>query len=107
MFLNFGHTIGHALEAASFFGISHGEAVSIGMVAEMRLTRSSEADRVCALLQKIEMPTEIPQKYGMETLLPLMRHDKKNTSADIRIAVPRALGKGELLHLDPAALQSR
>ncbi|PIR50029.1 3-dehydroquinate synthase [Candidatus Peregrinibacteria bacterium CG10_big_fil_rev_8_21_14_0_10_54_7] len=107
MFLNFGHTIGHALEAASSFGISHGEAVSIGMVAEMRLTRSSEADRVCALLQKIEMPTEIPQKYGIETLLPLMLHDKKNTDAKIRIAVPRVLGKGELLHLDPVTLKPR
>jgi len=107
MFLNFGHTIGHALEAASSFGISHGEAVSIGMVAEMNLARSPDANRVRTILQKIEMPTEIPQKYGIETLLPLMRHDKKNTDAKIRIAVPRVLGKGELLHLDPTTLKPR
>ena len=107
MFLNFGHTIGHALEAASSFGISHGEAVSIGMVAEMNLARSPDANRVRTILQKIEMPTEIPQKYGIETLLPLMRHVKTNTDAKIRIAVPRVLGKGELLHLDPTTLKPR
>jgi len=107
MFLNFGHTIGHALEAASSFKISHGEAVGIGMVAEMNLARSPDAERVRTILQKIDMPTEMPKEYRMETLLPLMRHDKKNTATEIRIAVPKVLGKGDLLTLDPVTLKPR
>ncbi|MFH0851758.1 MAG: 3-dehydroquinate synthase [Candidatus Peregrinibacteria bacterium] len=107
LFLNFGHTIAHALEAVSSFGISHGEAVSIGMIAEMSIVRSPDTERVRTLLRNIDMPTEIPEEYGLEKLIPFMRHDKKNIAGKIRIAVPRTLGRGELLDLDPSTLQPR
>ncbi len=105
MFLNFGHTVGHALEAVSSFKISHGEAVSVGMVAEIRITKSMETEQVEALLQKIGMPTEIPKEFTLKTLMPFMLNDKKNLSEDLRMAVPSTIGKGEIRSFDPHTIE--
>ena len=65
--LNFGHTIGHAIEKIQDYkGMSHGEAISIGMVIitrlteKMGLTQRGEAQRLEAALKKLELPTELP-----------------------------------------------
>ena len=66
--LNFGHTIGHAVEAASQFSISHGFAVAIGMVAICRigvmkaLLSAATADRYIELIKQYGLPTEIPRR---------------------------------------------
>lgn len=96
MFLNFGHTVGHAVEALSQFHISHGRAVSIGMVAEMRLAKTRETDRIVALLKQMDMPIEIPADQAMEALWSLMQSDKKNAGGEVRMAVPEPLGTGAI-----------
>jgi 3-dehydroquinate synthase len=81
--LNFGHTLGHALEAAANYNISHGQAVAIGMGLAVRLSRqwaglsNDNADRALDLIQKLGLPTDIPQNIDPETLLVPLEKDKK------------------------------
>lgn len=101
--LNFGHTIGHAIEAVAGYGgdFQHGEAVAAGMVAESRLAErlgwidASLTDRLIALLHRLGLPTRAP---GLDTsaLLDAMTHDKKNQAGQIRFVLPRRLGEVEL-----------
>jgi 3-dehydroquinate synthase len=94
--LNYGHTVGHAVEANSHFALSHGKAVSIGMVAESRMTGGHGLQRIEALLKKIDMPTELPKDVPSAVLWELMQHDKKNVGGQVRVAVPSALGSAEV-----------
>lgn len=99
MLLNFGHTVGHALEICSQFTISHGIAVSMGMVAEMALAQSPAAARVTDLLRKIDMPVNLPTGYAAESLWNIMLRDKKNTAGLVRMAIPCRIGAGEIRSL--------
>ncbi len=99
MLLNFGHTVGHAVEALSNFAIPHGQAVSIGMVCEMRMAQTPEADRILALLKMMDMPTAIPAEFATADLWKLMTQDKKNSSGVVRIAVPDAIGHGSVKNI--------
>lgn len=84
--LNFGHTIGHGVEAADTFNFSHGEAVSIGMVSELKVLSNK---RVCPyslvyelinILSNFGLPTEIPKHLSIYDMIDKMRQDKKNKS---------------------------
>lgn len=81
--LNFGHTLGHALEAAANYNISHGQAVAIGMGLAVRLSRQwvgfseDNADRALDLIQKLGLPTDIPENIDPEALLVPLEKDKK------------------------------
>ncbi|MEI8229784.1 MAG: 3-dehydroquinate synthase [Candidatus Peregrinibacteria bacterium] len=94
-FLNFGHTVGHAVESFSHFAISHGQAVSIGIAIEMKIVGTKGADRVLALLHLTKMPTEIPSEYPIAALWNIMQSDKKKKDGVVRIFVPTAIGTGE------------
>ena len=106
--LNFGHTIGHAIEAVAGYGggYQHGEAVAVGMVAEARLAArlgwvgDDLADRLAALLGRIGLPVSAP---GLDdgALLDAMRLDKKNREGRIRFVLPRRLGQVELTDAPP------
>jgi 3-dehydroquinate synthase len=80
--LNYGHTVGHALEAVSDFGIGHGQAVAIGMVAaariagDMGLLAGSEVGRLEKLIGRAGLPTEAPKLKTAE-IMRAMVHDKK------------------------------
>ena len=93
-FLNFGHTIGHAVEAYSKFSISHGKAVSIGMAYEMKIAATEGADRVIALLQLMKMPLRIPADFPPAELWKIMQNDKKKKAGVVRMFVPSTIGKG-------------
>ena len=99
MLLNFGHTVGHALEAISDFEISHGQAVSLGMVWEMRMAGSEGVDRIVALLRALDMPVELNTGMNLDDLWEAMRSDKKNVGDVVRMAVPRELGEGRVLEV--------
>lgn len=96
--LNFGHTIGHAIEATSKFEALHGEAVGIGMVYEARLgeaigvTAKGTAERIVRLLEKLRLPVERPDGASVDQLIEVMRGDKKVRGGEIRFAVPKEIG---------------
>ncbi len=96
MLLNFGHTVGHAVEALSRFAIPHGQAVSIGMVCEMRMGKVPDAERIIKILTMMEMPTAIPENFSTADLWALMTKDKKNSDGVVRMAVPDRLGHGSV-----------
>lgn len=99
--LNFGHTLGHAIEAASDYReFLHGEAISVGQAAaaalSTRLIQCPEADaaRVTALLSRIGLPVSIrltPKKRNQ--LIEAMRLDKKSQQGEVRFVLIRKIGE--------------
>ncbi|PIQ77223.1 3-dehydroquinate synthase [Candidatus Peregrinibacteria bacterium CG11_big_fil_rev_8_21_14_0_20_46_8] len=102
MFLNYGHSIGHALEKLSNYTMLHGEAVSIGMVEENKiavergLLKEEEAERIQAVLKKLKLPTEIPANYKQRDIRRTMMRDKKVVSGKLILALPNGIGQATL-----------
>jgi 3-dehydroquinate synthase len=98
--LNFGHTIGHAVEFSS--PLSHGEAVAVGMVAASRISearlRFQGMDRVTAAIEALGLPTRVEglERARVEDLL---RHDKKRDAGGIRMVLLRAPGDPVVEHV--------
>lgn len=97
--LNFGHTLGHALEAAGgFTRFLHGEAVSLGMVAALRLSErlgglsSPDVQRSIRLLSKLGLPTELDAGLVAQAL-PLVTRDKKRHGDRLRFVLLEGLGQ--------------
>ncbi len=100
--LNFGHTIGHAIETA--FSLMHGEAISIGMVMALRLSEkyfqlpATESEKIVALLRGCDLPVDIPP--DIEKALHLIRLDKKRKGEYIRFVLLKEIGRAKT-HLLP------
>ena len=96
--LNFGHTIGHAVEARSGYGLLHGEAVAIGMAAEARLAEMVGATvpglhaTVRAALERFGLPVTVPEELPADDLLETMLGDKKVRAGTVRFALPQRVG---------------
>lgn len=97
MLLNFGHTLGHAIEKLSgFSGITHGMAVAVGMIimaqtGERRgVTESGTAERITALCEKFRLPTTYAATY--EELANTARGDKKTAGSNINLVMLRRIG---------------
>ena len=108
--LNFGHTFGHAIEAAQGFGgLLHGEAVSVGMVLAARLSAhlgrapSRDTDRLQALLERFGLPVAVPDGLDAPGLLSRMKLDKKAVSGRLRLVLWRRLGEAEIVPDVPEA----
>jgi 3-dehydroquinate synthase len=97
--LNFGHTIGHAIEAAANLKLSHGQAVAIGMAAVARLSaRAGKLDtgniaRIESLLLKFGLPVRCPG-ISPEDLMTSIRFDKKTTGGRTGWVLLEGIGKG-------------
>ncbi len=97
--LNYGHTIGHAVEAASGYELLHGEAVAIGIIAagliegELGLSEPGRSDRVRAVLEKLDVPTKLPADMAEEMVIDLLRHDKKAVDRWPRFVLLDRLGQ--------------
>ena len=97
--LNFGHTIGHSIESLTNYGIRHGEAVGIGMVAEARLAehlgiaKSGLADEIAETLVSLGLPTEIPSEISALDLVAAMQSDKKKSKGVVKFALPVKIGE--------------
>jgi 3-dehydroquinate synthase len=96
--LNFGHTIGHAVELLSGYSLHHGEAVAIGMALESRLAehigvaQKGTAPKVAEVLRLAGLPTELPPGSGVDAILEAMRSDKKVRTGTIRVSLPARIG---------------
>jgi len=95
--LNLGHTIGHGIEAASQFLLRHGEAIGIGCIAEakiaerMNLAQAGLSDRIEAAIAKVGLPTRYAS-LETDTIVQLMRSDKKKQLGRLKFALPCAIG---------------
>ena len=111
MLLNYGHTLGHALESLTGYGtLLHGEAVAIGMELAARIALRMElwgpesVERQRALLQAYGLPTALPSGVDPTRLLELTLQDKKVRAGRVRWVLPTAIGAAEVRDDVPEAL---
>jgi 3-dehydroquinate synthase len=96
--LNFGHTIGHAIEQVSSYTLLHGECVAIGMVLEARLAENlgiaerGTADRIERILGRAKLPVARPASMSAERVLAATRLDKKSRGGSVEYALPARIG---------------
>jgi 3-dehydroquinate synthase len=97
--LNFGHTVGHAMEALTeYVGLLHGEAIAIGMCCAVLLSvkraglSPSEAARVKELVDTCGLPTRLGEKLSADQLFAAMRLDKKARGGKLRFVLLKHLG---------------
>jgi 3-dehydroquinate synthase len=97
--LNYGHTIGHAVEAASSFELLHGEAVAIGIIAaglieiEMQLAEPGRLERIRQILQKLDVPVKLPKDLADKDLIDLLKRDKKAVNKWPRFVLISKIGQ--------------
>ena len=115
--LNYGHTVGHAIETASGFDLLHGEAVALGILAadaiavEKGFLSAKSALRIATLLDRLGMPSRIPDNLPDDALFDIMTRDKKAQGGVARFVLLDALGRvhrenGEVaMAVDAASIQ--
>jgi shikimate kinase/3-dehydroquinate synthase len=102
MVLNLGHTVGHAIEAASGYGrYRHGEAVGLGLLAALRLSEVPQLrDEVEAILRRHGLPVSLDPAIALEQILDALQRDKKRTASGVGFVLlsePGAPRIGELV----------
>ena len=97
--LNFGHTVGHAIERAGGYRVFlHGEAVSLGIVVACDISvrkaglSETERERIVEALRAFELPTSLPPEFPREKILATIRFDKKFQGGEVRFVVTPAIG---------------
>jgi 3-dehydroquinate synthase len=109
--LNFGHTVGHAVEALTRYETYlHGEAVAIGMVQAAaislreRLCDKAAFERIRRLIFRAGLPAEIPSGVDLRELLKHMEVDKKSTGGKVKFVLCRGIGATAFHWLSPAEI---
>lgn len=109
--LNYGHTIGHAVESLTGYKlVNHGEAVAIGMVAagqiaaQLGLWTPAEAQRQDTLIRRVGLPTQLPQKLEIDAILNALQIDKKVKDGKVRFVLPTQIGAATVTDEVPSAL---
>lgn len=102
--LNFGHTVGHAVEALTGYKVyRHGEAVAIGMAVAAKLAvntgmmDNAGAVRIESLLARAGLPTAVPGELDNEQILALLRRDKKVIAGSLTFVLPVGVGSVEII----------
>ncbi len=97
--LNFGHTVGHAIEQLSDYKISHGEAISRGMVFEGKIAlqitgwNKDNQKRLIQLFEKAGLPTDLPVYMNTNKIIEVMKLDKKAREGKIEMSLPKNIGE--------------
>ncbi|MDW7773822.1 MAG: 3-dehydroquinate synthase [Desulfobulbaceae bacterium] len=97
--LNYGHTIGHAIEAASGYALIHGLAIAMGMAAAARLAvrtgrlPQAEADKLIQLIREFGMETSIPADMNRQQIKNYFKADKKTIGGRVFYVLPTEIGK--------------
>ena len=114
--LNFGHTIGHAIEtgmARRGDPWRHGEAVAVGMIAAAHMSvragmlDHASAERITALVGRIGLPVNAPLAAAREEMWQLMRLDKKSAAGKIRFVLAEKIGRAVLREqIEPAWIEA-
>jgi 3-dehydroquinate synthase len=109
--LNFGHTIGHALEAATHYQkYLHGEAVGIGMAqaavisVQQGFCDQRSLERIRKLIKKTGLPIEIPREVSMQNLIQGMEVDKKSAGGKIKFVICTGIGATRFHALSPGEI---
>ena len=95
--LNYGHTVGHAIESASDFKVEHGEAVTIGMLAAAKISNKmgildkTELLKLNSLIERVGLSTRMPN-LKVERIIQAIKHDKKILRGKIRFILPKSIG---------------
>ncbi len=109
MILNFGHTIGHACEKLeNYAGLTHGQAVAVGMVAAMRLSNEMGAPKdlsapLTKLLEKYNLPTAL--RHEREQIYHALLSDKKKFGSTVNFILVREFGSAEIVPIEATRLQ--
>ncbi len=96
--LNFGHTIGHALEQVTGYGLPHGDAVAIGMVAEamvaerLGIAAKGLADTIATVCDAAGLPVRLPEGAAPAEVVTATRTDKKSRGGQVEYTLPEAIG---------------
>jgi 3-dehydroquinate synthase len=96
--LNFGHTVGHALESVSKYKMTHGEGVALGMVAAARISEKTgylkreETQRLETVIAEAGLPVRIPKVFKTEDILVKLRSDKKKKGDAVRFVLLKKIG---------------
>lgn len=96
--LNYGHTIGHSLEAISRYSITHGEGVALGMIAaahiseKMGYLKNNESERIEALIRQAGLPVRIPKSLSGEKIIAQLKMDKKKKGDVIHFVLLKKIG---------------
>jgi shikimate kinase/3-dehydroquinate synthase len=97
--LNFGHTVGHAIELVSNYRILHGEAIAIGMVVETKLAERLSiaepglAEKLTSVISSLGLAVEIPKDLPRKELIKAMNLDKKKVNDIVRFSLPVSFGE--------------
>jgi 3-dehydroquinate synthase len=101
--LNFGHTIGHAIErAGDYRKFLHGEAVSLGIVAACAISikkaglSRDQRDAIVDLLRQFNLPTQLPKAFRREKIIEALKFDKKFEGGNVRFVLTPRIGSGRL-----------
>ncbi len=109
--LNLGHTVGRAVETVSGYRLLHGEAVAIGLVAEVKLAyklgyvTDIQRDRVIDMLKKACLPVAIPDYIDREALVKKLYTDKKVKNGQLRFVIQK--GIGEIVEFESGVFATR
>ncbi|WP_066385030.1 3-dehydroquinate synthase [Neobacillus mesonae] len=112
-YLNFGHTLGHAIEAEMGYGnFTHGEAVMIGMIFALKLSEeltglSFNIERFISWVQKLGYQTRIPMHISNDQLLQKMKQDKKSVDETVRFVLLEEIGRPNLREIDDSLIIDR
>jgi 3-dehydroquinate synthase len=109
--LNFGHSIGHALEILSNYKLRHGEAVYLGIIVEAKIAEllgnmpKNDYATLANYFKKLDIDITRLKKFKIKDILETLKYDKKNLDGKIRMVILEGIGKAKLKTVEPRTIK--